>query len=317
MLEEDGKEDGMSSQKKTRMVKIAVVGDIHDQWEEEDGIALKHLGIDLVLFVGDFGNESVDVVKAIASLDIPKAAVMGNHDAWYSATDWGRRKCPYDRKTEDWVQQQLDLLGETHVGYSKLDFPDLNLSVVGSRPFSWGGPQWKYNDFYEERYAVTSFAESSDRIVAAANSAAYETIIFIGHNGPVGLGDRPEDPCGKDWEPKGGDFGDPDFTEAIASVRASGKIIPLVTFGHMHHTLRHTKKMLRKSLVATEETIYLNAASVPRIVQNNSDTLRNFSIVTLEAGVVSQVSLVWVGKDFTVASEEILYEQSNQVVQTA
>jgi uncharacterized protein (TIGR04168 family) len=317
MLEEDGKEDGMSSQKKTSMVKIAVVGDVHDQWEEEDGIALKHLGIDLVLFVGDFGNESVSVVKAIASLDIPKAAVMGNHDAWYSATDWGRRKCPYDRTKEDWVQQQLDLLGEIHVGYSKLDFPDLNLSVVGSRPFSWGGPQWKNNDFYEERYKVTSFKESCDRIVAAANSAAYETIIFIGHNGPVGLGDRPEDPCGKDWEPKGGDFGDPDFTEAIASVRAAGKSIPLVTFGHMHHSLRHTKKMLRKSLVATENTIYLNAASVPRIVENNSDRLRNFSIVTLKAGVVSQVSLVWVGKDFTVASEEILYEQPNQVVQTA
>ncbi len=307
----------MSSQKKTSMVKIAVVGDVHDQWEEEDGIALKHLGIDLVLFVGDFGNESVSVVKAIARIDIPKAAVMGNHDAWYSATDWGRKKCPYDRTKEDWVQQQLDLLGETHVGYSKLDFPDLNLSVVGSRPFSWGGPQWKYNDFYEERYGVTSFAESSDRIVAAANSAAHETIIFIGHNGPVGLGDRPEDPCGKDWEPKGGDFGDPDFAEAIASVRAAGKSIPLVTFGHMHHSLRYTKKMLRKSVVATENTIYLNAASVPRIVQNNSDRLRNFSIVTLEAGVVSQVSLVWVGKDFTVASEEILYEQPNQVVQTA
>ncbi|MBD2605792.1 TIGR04168 family protein [Scytonema hofmannii FACHB-248] len=307
----------MSSQKKTSMVKIAVVGDVHDQWEEEDGIALKHLGIDLVLFVGDFGNESVSVVKAIARIDIPKAAVMGNHDAWYSATDWGRKKCPYDRTKEDWVQQQLDLLGETHVGYSKLDFPDLNLSVVGSRPFTWGGPQWKYNDFYEQRYGVTSFAESSDRIVAAANSAAYETIIFIGHNGPVGLGDRPEDPCGKDWEPKGGDFGDPDFSEAIARTRAAGKSIPLVTFGHMHHSLRFTKKMLRKSVIATENTIYLNAASVPRIVQNNSDRLRNFSIVTLEAGVVSQVSLVWVGKDFTVASEEILYEQPNQVVQTA
>jgi uncharacterized protein (TIGR04168 family) len=307
----------MSSQKKTSMVKIAVVGDVHDQWEEEDGIALKHLGVDLVLFVGDFGNESVDVVKAIARIDIPKAAVMGNHDAWYSATDWGRKKCPYDRTKEDWVQQQLDLLGETHVGYSKLDFPDLNLSVVGSRPFSWGGPQWKYNDFYEQRYGVTSFAESSDRIVAAANSAAYETIIFIGHNGPVGLGDRPEDPCGKDWEPKGGDFGDPDFSEAIARTRTAGKSIPLVTFGHMHHSLRFTKKMLRKSVLATENTIYLNAASVPRIVKNNSDKLRNFSIVTLEAGVVSQVSLLWVGKDFTVASEEILYEQPNQVVQTA
>ena len=41
-------------------IKIAVIGDIHDQWEEEDGLALKSLGVDLVLFVGDFGDESVE-----------------------------------------------------------------------------------------------------------------------------------------------------------------------------------------------------------------------------------------------------------------
>ena len=99
----------MTSQKTQSInLKIAVVGDIHDQWEVEDGVALKHLGVDLVLFVGDFGNESVEVVRAIASLDIPKAAVMGNHDAWYTATEWGRKKAPYDRSKEDWVQEQLD-----------------------------------------------------------------------------------------------------------------------------------------------------------------------------------------------------------------
>ncbi|MFM8007087.1 MAG: TIGR04168 family protein, partial [Dolichospermum sp.] len=46
----------MTSQKtQSKPVKIAVVGDIHDQWDVEDGMALKHLGVDLVLFVGDFG----------------------------------------------------------------------------------------------------------------------------------------------------------------------------------------------------------------------------------------------------------------------
>ena len=272
----------MTSQK-TQLItlKIAVVGDVHDQWEVEDGIALKHLDVDLVLFVGDFGNESVFVVRAIASLDIPKAAVLGNHDAWYTATDWGRKKCPYDRTKEDWVQQQLDLLGETHVGYSQLDFPALNLTVVGGRPFSWGGPEWKYADFYKQRYGVTSFEESTARILAAVN------------------------------------FGDPDFAEAISRMTA-GKTIPLVTFGHMHHSLRHTKKVLRKRIFRNPEgTIYLNAASVPRIVEEGSQKLRNFSIVLMEGNAVSQVSLVWVGKDFTVASEEILYQQSNQVVQTA
>ncbi|MEC4817719.1 MAG: TIGR04168 family protein [Scytonema sp. PMC 1069.18] len=309
----------MTSQKtNVKTIKIAVVGDIHDQWEEEDGIALKHLGVDLVLFVGDFGNESVEVVKAIAALDIPKAAVTGNHDAWYTATDWGRKKCPYDRNKEDWVQQQLDLLGEAHVGYRKLDFPELSLTVVGGRPFSWGGLEWRYADFYQQRYNVTSFEDSTSRIVTATKSAAYQTVIFLGHNGPTGLGERPEDPCGKDWHPIGGDFGDPDLAEAIAQTINAGKTIPLVTFGHMHHSLRHTKKVLRKRIfISPEGTVYLNAASVPRIVEDDSDKQRNFSIVLLEDGVVSQVSLIWISKDFSIAREEILYEKSSPMVQTA
>lgn len=318
----------MTSQRNyQQLIRIAVVGDIHDQWEADDGIALQQLGVDLVLFVGDFGNESVEVVRAIAALDLPKAAVFGNHDAWYTATDWGRKKCPYDRKKEDWVQEQLDLLKQAHVGYGKLDFPALNLTVVGSRPFSWGGSVWKNAEFYQERFGVTSFEESTARIVAAANSAAYETVIFLGHNGPVGLGDRAEDPCGKDWQPLGGDFGDPDFTDAIAQTRAAGKTIPLVTFGHMHHKLRHTNQQLRTPIYAsTEGTVYLNAASVPRIVQNEEsesptetlrDRRRNFSIVSLQAGVVSEISLVWLGNDFNVASEQILYQQPSQVVQPA
>jgi len=296
-----------------KSIKIAVVGDVHDQWEAEDELALKHLGVDLVLFVGDFGNESVDVVEAIASLNLPKAAIMGNHDAWYSASDWGRKRCPYDREKEDRVQEQLDLLGEAHVGYGKLDFPELNLSVVGSRPFSWGGLVWKNAEFYQERYKVTNFAESTERIVAAANSAAYETIILMGHNGPIGLGDRAEDPCGKDWYPIGGDYGDPDFADAIAQSRNQGKTIALVTFGHMHHQLRHTKELRNPIYIGAEGTVYLNAASVPRIIQTPSDRLRNFSLVSLQNGVVSQVSLVWLGGDFNIASEKILYRRQESV----
>jgi len=319
MLEIYGKESGMTSQKiNQKTLKIAVVGDVHDQWEVEDGIALKHLGIDLVLFVGDFGNESVEVVRAIASLEIPKAAVMGNHDAWYTATEWGRKKCPYDRTKEDWVQEQLDLLGTAHVGYSKLDFPEWNLTVVGGRPFSWGGHEWRFADICKDRYGVTNLEESAERIFASVKSAACDTIIFLGHNGPSGLGDRPEDPCGKDWHPIGGDFGDPDFAEAISQAITTGKNVALVTFGHMHHTLRHTKKEIRKQVFRSPEgTIYLNAASVPRIVENGGEKLRNFSIVCLEAGEVTQASLIWVGDDFQVAAEEILYERSTSVVQPA
>ncbi|NJO43470.1 MAG: TIGR04168 family protein [Cyanobacteria bacterium CRU_2_1] len=293
---------------------IAIVGDVHDLWDADDEIALKHLGVDLVLLVGDFGNEAVEIVRTIAHLSLPKAVILGNHDAWYTASEWGRRKSPYDHKTEDWVKQQLDLLGEAHIGYGKLDFPEFGLSVVGGRPFSWGGSIWKNEEFYQSRYGVTGFEESIDCIVAAAKSTAYETVLFMGHCGPTGLGAAAEDPCGKDWEPIGGDHGDPDLAEAIRQARAFGKTIPLVAFGHMHHQLRHTKKQLRKRIdVHSNGTVYLNAADVPRIVQCEGDRLRNFSLVTLDAGVVTKASIVWLNQNFEIHSETVLYQQSHPI----
>jgi uncharacterized protein (TIGR04168 family) len=302
-----------------RPCKIAVVGDVHDQWDEGDERALQHLGVDLVLFVGDFGNESVEIVRAIAQVSLPKAAIFGNHDAWFTATTWGKNLRGLNHG--DRVQQQLELLGEAHVGYGKRDFPNFRVSVVGGRPFSWGGPTWKNSGFYQQRFGVSGFAESTAKIVAAAQQASQEALIFMGHNGPQGLGSQPEDPCGKDWNPIGGDFGDPDLTDAIAQVRALGKQVPLVVFGHMHHSLRHTKVRLRTQLIVDDHgTVYLNAASVPRILPPGRDSAsggaacrsRNFSLVTLDQGRVTQATLVWIRDDLTLQSEQILYQSPHQ-----
>ena len=292
----------------TNRISIAVVGDVHDGWDGQDNLALKYLGIDLVLFLGDFGNESIDIVSHIASLDIPKAVILGNHDCWYTASPWGRRKAPYDRTKEDRVQQQLDLLGDAHVGYGRLDLPQFNVSVLGSRPFSWGGSEWKNADFYRSLYGVSSFTESAIRIVESAKESLYDNLICIGHNGPLGLGDKPEDTCGKDWNPIGGDHGDPDFAEAIDKIFTLGKSIPLVTFGHMHHSLRHRKDRLR-TIINTNDmgTVYLNAACVPRIKQEGDKILRNFSLVTLENNIVTEISLVWLDNNFNISSQQRLY----------
>lgn len=293
------------------MIKIAVVGDIHEQWESVDNLALEKLGVNLALFVGDFGNESVEVVRQIASLTIPKAAIMGNHDAWYTASDWGRKKCPYDRTQEDRVQQQLDLLGETHVGFNQLDIPSLRLSVVGGRPFSWGGGEWKNRKFLRDRYGVTNFAESQAKILASVQETAYDTLIFLGHNGPLGLGDSAEAICGRDWQPLGGDHGDPDLAAAIAQTHTLGKHIPLVTFGHMHHRLRHTQTQLRTPVIQKQDTLYLNAARVPRIIDVDGEKWRNFSLVCLENHQVETIELVWVDEQFQVRSREQQYQRSS------
>ncbi|WNZ24178.1 TIGR04168 family protein [Leptolyngbya sp. NK1-12] len=292
---------------------IAVVGDVHDLWDSGDETALQHLGVDLVLLVGDFGNEAVDVVRTVAQLSLPKAVILGNHDAWFTATAWGRKLRGLD--PIDRVQQQLDLLGDTHIGFGKLDFPQFGLTVVGSRPFSWGGSTWKNRSFYQQRFGVDGFEASTAKIVAAAAGALHQTIIFIGHCGPKGLGEQAEDPCGKDWNPIGGDYGDPDFTAAIEQTRALGKQISLVAFGHMHHSLRHTKTRQRKMLdVDSNGTVYLNAASVPRIRSTPTGQVRNFSLVTLTAGVVTKAALVWIHDDLTIQSEQILYQLAGPVL---
>jgi uncharacterized protein (TIGR04168 family) len=290
-------------------ITIAVVGDVHDQWEPEDAAALTHLGIDLTLFVGDFGNESVAIVEAIAQYDAPKAVIFGNHDAWYNATAWGRAKCPYNLKADNRVRKQLDLLGDTHVGYGKLDFPQFGLTVVGGRPFSWGGPDWRNKTFYRQWYGIENFEQSIQQMKRSVDAAAHDTLIFIGHTGPAGLGDRPESICGRDWNPIGGDFGDPDLTAAIAYARSIGKSVPLVTFGHMHHSLRHTKKRLRDQMIVDDaQTVNLNAARVPRILENHGEPLRNFSFVTLTHGKVTKASLGWVNREHCVEVENVLYE---------
>jgi uncharacterized protein (TIGR04168 family) len=297
-----------------RTVRIAVVGDIHNQWDHEDEAALVSLEVDLALFVGDFGNEAVDIVAQVAQLPIPSAIALGNHDAWHSATPWGRKKCPYDRSREDRVQQQLDALGTNHVGYGKREIPEQQLSIVGGRPFSWGGPNWKYEDFYLERFKISSMQDSGERIIEAVQQTQHNTLIFLSHNGPAGLGAQPEAPCGRDWQPIGGDYGDPDLRSAIQTAKALGKHIPLVAFGHMHHNLRHRKDRLRQRVrLDSDGILYLNAACVPRVAALDSVRYSNFSVVQLTDGQVAQVHSVWVSAQGAIAQTEPLFEQSLNV----
>ncbi|MGA1475950.1 MAG: TIGR04168 family protein [Prochlorothrix sp.] len=285
-----------SSSPPSPSVQIAVIGDIHNHWTPVDAQLLQALAVDLVLFVGDVGNEAVDLVRSIVALPLPKAVILGNHDAWYTMTDWGRKKRPYDPKVEDWVQEQLNCLGETHVGYGYLDFPDLNLSVVGSRPFSWGGPKWRNRKFYRSRFGVNNFQDSTALIVAAGTQARGDRLILIGHCGPTGLGDAAEDPCGRDWNPIGGDQGDPDFAAAIDQLQSQGKTIPLVAFGHMHHNLRHTQTRLRRMEVTNPDTgtLFLNAARTPRIQTLDDQTCHHFALVELTGDRVTRSRQVWV-----------------------
>lgn len=156
-----------------------------------------------MLFTGDFGNENVELVRSITDLTFTKAVILGNHDAWNTQE--------FRKKKKDGVQLQLEFLGEDHVGYRRLDFPSLKLSVVGGRPFSCGGEKLFRKRLLAQRYGVEDMSVSAKRIYRAAlDTPEDHVIVFLAHNGPTGLGSESSDICGKDWViGAAGDHGDP------------------------------------------------------------------------------------------------------------
>ncbi|XP_074307127.1 uncharacterized protein LOC141642272 isoform X2 [Silene latifolia] len=285
--------------------RTVVVGDIHEDWElEQDYKALKCLKPELVLFTGDFGNENYELVRSVAKIDMPKAAILGNHDSWDTQK--------FSSKKKDGVQLQLEALGEEHVGYGRLDFPALKVSVVGGRPFSCGGDNL-FRKKLLKRFGVKTMEESADRIhKAAMETPDNHSIIFLAHNGPTGLGSGPDDICGKDWV-GGGDFGDPDLAQALSLLKESSNYhVPLVVFGHMHKEMVNGgfRKMIS---IGSDGTIYLNAAIVPRVKPLDLGKSRAFTVVDFKDGRVTKVVETWVlvVGDETFKEEHILFHADN------
>lgn len=305
--------------------RVVCVGDMHDDWGATDEAAVGALRPDVVLFVGDYGNENVEVVRRIAEfaggVDFFVGAVLGNHDGFFSMSHTGRNYCPYDANKEDRVREQMELLEPFNPSYRSLEAKEgpLPLSVVGGRPLTWGGPYWKHAQFYREYFKVYGMSQSADIIKEAAVAAAEKTLLFVSHNGPTGLGKLPSDPCGKDWGEKiGGDYGDSDLRDGIEAARRVGKAVPLVVFGHMHHRLRHggLRTMLKteRDGESGEVTVMLDAAVVPRHRRcpSHDGIMCQFNVVELnQAGYVDSVEQVWATGTGEVIEAKSLFERSD------
>lgn len=287
--------------------RLICVGDMHDAWGETDEAALRAMAPDAVLFVGDYGNENVGLVRRLATfaddVDFFVAAVLGNHDGFFSMSQRGRDNCPYNASEEDRVREQLELLRKYNPSYKSLDVHDAatKLSVVGGRPLTWGGPYWKHARFYRDYFNVYGMSQSAAKIEEAAVGASHGSLVFLSHNGPTGLGRLPSDPCGKDWgDDIGGDYGDEDLRNGIAAARRAGRAVPLVVFGHMHHRLRRggmrTMLKMEEDGSSGRNTIMLDAAVVPRHRKSSRGhgIVCQFTVVELDsAGGVDTVEQVW------------------------
>ncbi|KAF5177563.1 Calcineurin-like metallo-phosphoesterase superfamily protein, partial [Thalictrum thalictroides] len=268
----------------------------------------------------DFGNENVELVQSIANLEIAKAVILGNHDCWNTQQFSGKRK--------DRVQLQLECLGEEHVGYCRLDFPSLKLTVVGGRPFSHGGATMFRKRLLSARYGVHDMEGSAKRIYnSAIRTPDGHSVIFLAHNGPTGLGSKVNDICGKDWDFGGGDHGDPDLAKAISELKETTQIaIPLVVFGHMHKELAYGKGARKMIVVGEDNTVYLNGAIVPRVKRpireqetstsmkesqsvcspETNGTVRAFTLVEILDGKLQKIIETWI---FVMGDETRLEEQ--------
>ena len=260
---------------------LTVVGDVHRWWRNADSVYLERARPDLSLFVGDLGDEDVEIVRKVAELPVEKAVILGNHDAWQS---FGRKV------STPKLRESLSLLGDDHIAYAVREVPRAGLSVIGARPFSWGGPSLRSPELYDEIYGIHTMRQSAAAIVDAARNALHRDLVILAHNGPLGLGSETSDPFGKDFGKPGGDWGDRDLALAIQRIEGFGLRVRAVIAGHMHHKLVHPRGGERRRFVRRGDTLFLNAARVPRV----RDDLSCFLRTRWQGGDCLGVEEVWV-----------------------
>ena len=265
---------------------LVAIGDIHRCWREVDSAYLERTQPDLAMFVGDLGDEDVEMVTKIASLSVKKAVILGNHDAWQSFAK---------KKVTEKLNDSLDVLGEDHIAYSVREVPSAGVSVVGARPFSWGGQSLRSPEVYDYIYGVHTMRQSAAAIVDAARTAQHRDIVILAHNGPTGLGSNTDDIYGKDFGKPGGDWGDYDLELALKRIDSLGLNVRAVIAGHMHHRLLHPRGAERKRFIKRGDTMFINTAVVPRVERDkDGNELSYFVRTNWRDGECQSVEEVWV-----------------------
>ncbi|MEL6346905.1 MAG: metallophosphoesterase [Myxococcota bacterium] len=255
------------------MTRIAIIGDVHGRWADEDVSWFNQSDYDHILFVGDLAGSRhsgvLKIVARIARLTTPTLLMPGNHDAIHllqmgaeiaGTPGLGR---PFVRGNHRKLDEIVAALSPHTLAAWSLHPIDQDTAIVAGRPHSFGGPGFSFADFLSERWGIATLDQSIDRMRALIDQAP-ERILFLGHNGPAGLGAGRADIWGCDFKREGGDWGDRDLRAAIDYARDSGRTVLAVAAGHMHHDLKGGGQ---RPWTVTDDigTIHVNAAQVPRI----------------------------------------------------
>lgn len=275
-------------------MKFAVIGDIHGHWSPFDSRWFAESDYDAVLVVGDLGlrwGPTLAMARTLAEIDARVVVFPGNHDGPNPVQLLGEVSgtprmgtlftAAFGRRMDAW---RSALEGAEVAAYSAHTFGDLTL--IAGRPHSMGGPNLSFADHLGATHGVHSLADSTDRLRALIDEASTDTVAFLAHNGPTGLGATRTDIWGCDFKKSEGDWGDPDLEEAVRYAKTRHRV-PFVVAGHMHRRVKGGDT--RAAFVERDGTVYVNAAEVPRIRQG-----RHHHVSVRVDGEVAQAEDVWV-----------------------
>ncbi len=267
-------------------LRMGIIGDLHTHWDDVDVHQIGNQGYDLLFFTGDLGggtpDSSLRMARSIARLRQTTLVMPGNNDT----VDIDQLAAELNHQQgvnrilaitgQNTESGSIHLCGYTH---HKVSVADHQLSLIAARPHSMGGPELTFPDYMANTYGIKSLDESVQRLRNLVDTACQD-IIFLAHNGPAGLGDKPGDIWGCDFKPVGGDWGDTDLAAAIRYAKNQNKRVRAVIAGHMH--LKTKQGEQRPWQLLADDTYYINAARVPRIFSGEDDVYRHHVLLCID-----------------------------------
>jgi len=237
-------------------IEIAILGDLHGDFDAAldarllEPFALRLCTGDLTPNRGrDRFDVAVRVAEDLASLGV--RVVLGNHDG---PTAFTGRSFPKSYLRLD------EVFGDLHVAGRCVDFEDLDVSLVGARPLTSGGLDYRFPVPGREDWSLERWGQEIHRLL---KSARCSRVVVLAHCGPSGLGVTRAAPYGCDFRAEEGDWGDPDLRLALDAARGDGVQVAAVIAGHMHHELRGGGA--RVPCLREGDVLHVNAAVVPRV----------------------------------------------------
>ena len=281
-----------------RADKIAIVGDLHGRYNLLDNDFLERAGFDLVLFVGDLGSgtlkNGLQMIRAISRLRVPGLLLPGNNDAPHLA------ELKAELTFQSGKSQLLRLMGPISrrgVAPSGFSAHDLvtkrgGVTLIAARPCAMGGSECSFPEQLRRSHGIETLEQSTQKLCSLVDESTHSDLIFLAHNGPLGLGARPSDLWGRDFEVRHRpdaplDWGDSDLETAINHAQSRKRRVLAVIAGHMHRSERNPRALC----VQARGTTYVNAACVPRVVMNEGREMHHFVEMSLDLAGQPPVSI--------------------------